>query len=1067
MSRLFSRIFAAVTTALLVLAPLTPISAATLLGRRDVMSRQSPGQGANHEIRFITPTGVDASSDTITIDFPGGFVLSGIGFGDVDLYHGPVTGFETFETIAAAPAAGVWGASVSGNQLTLTAPTDAVGGEISASDIVFVRIGTNAAGGTNQIINPSATSGGTKTISIGGTFGDVGGIDVFVGPNDTISVSATVAATTTGSSGGGGGGSSMDLTPPTILNIQVLNITTSTSLVAWDTSENANTQISWGTDVSYSLGSFSNGTYTIGHSVPLSGLPPGTLIHFRITATDPAGNVGMSGDQTFTTLTSGAPPIISNVQAISITDTTAVITWDTNIPASSNVEYGVTPAYGGAANSPGNVTSHVVSLFGLAPGTTYHFRVQSTEPIGLLTAVSGDFTFTTTIDLTPPANVFGFTATAGNTQNQLNWSLPSDPDFSFVRIRARTDGYPTGPNDGRLVYQGSGTSFLDTGLVNGTTYFYANYAFDSVGNNSSGAFAQATPFALSLPPTSTPPIVTPPVTPPTGGSSTTTPPIVTPPTTTPPIVIPPTSTPSLPGLSITPSYYAAGGAIPLEPDASGAVGSAPGAPILVRVPVSGLPSEPLSAVIRVGNSVYALTPLPGGMEWGATFVPSRNVERIPATVQFTLENGQVASASTVIETRGAGRVLERKGITSDLTPVEGAVVRLYERLNGQWVEWNGARYGQRNPEVTGGQGFYGFIVQNGDYRVVVEKEGYVTQEKEFRVTRNYASIDVVLPTQVPVPLIGPVLEFLQSETARDTANITVPILVALAIANLAAAASLFSLLNYIWFLLTQPALLLGRKQREKWGVVYNALSKQTIELATVRLINAETRLVVQTRVTDSKGRFAFRVRPGTYRIEVVKPGFTFPTVYLKDEKEDVDYLDLYHGEPIQVKEESNLAVNIPLDPAVKEETPRIVYFKRFLRRFQYLFSLLSVFITIGAFIVSPSWWIAALIIVQLLTFFLFLRLARPKKPKEWGVVYDSISRKPLGSAIVRIFDSKFNKLLETQITNPKGQYGFFAAKSVYVVTAQKSGYTNYKSENIDLSQKKEAVIDQHIPLKKN
>jgi hypothetical protein len=482
--------------------------------------------------------------------------------------------------------------------------------------------------------------------------------------------------------------------------------------------------------------------------------------------------------------------------------------------------------------------------------------------------------------------------------------------------------------------------------------------------------------------------------------------------------------------------------------------------------VTGLPSSPVSGVIRVGGSVYALTPLPGGTEWGASFIPSRNVERVPATVQITLDDGQVVSASATIETRASGRVLERRGLVADLTALPGATVRLYELVNGTWVEWTGSRYGQSNPLVTGESGIYGFIVRNGDYKVVVEREGYVTQEKEFRVTRNYASVDVVMPAQIEIPIVGPVVEFLQSEQARDAAVITTPVLVAVAVANLATAASLFSLLNYLWFLLTQPILLLGRKQRQKWGVIYNSLSKQPIDLAAVRLIQAETRLVVQTRVTDAKGRFSFRVRPGTYRLEAVKPGYHFPTVYLKDQKEDVDYLDLYHGEPIEVKEESNLAVNVPLDPDVKEDTPRIVFLKRFLRRFQYAFSLISVFVTLGAFIIAPGWWLACLVLVQLLTFFLFLRLARPKKPKEWGIVYDEATRRPLGSAIVRIFDTKFNKLLETQVTNPKGQYGFFAAKNTYFVTAQKQGYDNYKSDQLDLATKKEAVVDVHIPLKK-
>ncbi|MCE9586473.1 fibronectin type III domain-containing protein [Candidatus Uhrbacteria bacterium] len=1082
MTRRLFRVLAAALSVFFVVAPLVSTHAAVLTGRRDIMSRQNPSVASNHEIRFITSTGVDASSDTITIDFPSGFNLSTVLFGDVDLYHGAVTGFETNETIAASAAAGVWGFAKTGQTLTLTAPTDAVLGEIAVGDVVNVRIGTNAVGGTNRIINPSG-GGSAVNISIGGTFGDVGGIEVFVGSNDTIAISATIAAAPpVPGPGGGGGGGGTDGTPPTIFNVQVINITASSSVVTWQTDEPATSRVDFGTTFVYGT-NVQSGTLVSSHSMPLTGLPSDTNIHFRITSADAIGNVAQTGDAIFHTLPPPAAPLITNVRAISITDTSSIIAWDTNVPASSLVEYGLTTSYTDNASTGGNVSSHNVSLFGLQPSTLYHYRVTSVEPVAGLTTISGDFTFTTTGDVTAPANVFGFTATAGNARNTLNWSNPSDPDFSFVRIRARTDGYPSSPTDGRLVYQGSGSSFVDSGLVNGVTYFYVNYAFDNSGNHSSGAFAQATPSGppvIPPPPVPPPPVAppgsgpsTPPTTPPSsGGGSTTTPPIPPPvsATPTPPIVLPPTSTPPVesegPVITISPSYFSGGGSILLVPDSSGAVGSPQGASVLVRVPVTDLPSQPTSAVIRVGTATYALTPLPGGTDWGATFVPSRGVERVPATVQFQLEDGKTVSASTIIETKGQGRILERRGISPELSPVQDASVRLFEFVNGQWQEWKGAQYGQSNPINTGAQGFYGFAVRNGRYRVVVEKEGYVAQEKELDVTGNYISVDVILPTAIEIPIIGPILEVLQSEQAREAATISAPVVVALALANVAVASSLFSLLNYLWFLLTQPVLLLNRKKREKWGLVYNSLSKHPIDLAVVRLVQAQTRIVVQTHVTDAKGRFAFRVKPGLYRIEVVKPGFVYPTALLKGEREDVDLLDLYHGENIEVKEESNIAVNIPVDPITKEETPFIILLKRFMRRAQHAFSLISVFITLFALMIAPSWLMVGLLVLQVLTYLLFRRLALPKKPKGWGIIYDAGTRKPVGTSIVRIFDKKFNKLLETQVTDSKGQYGFFASKSLYFITAEKPGFEKYKSEDLDLTKAKEAVIDKHIPLKK-
>ncbi|HMC68595.1 MAG TPA: IPT/TIG domain-containing protein, partial [Mycobacteriales bacterium] len=87
-------------------------------------------------------------------------------------------------------------------------------------------------------------------------------------------------------------------------------------------------------------------------------------------------------------------PIISNVR-VSPNPTTATVTWTTDIPADSQVEYGTTTAYGN--KSPLNstlVTSHSVKLSSLTRLTTYHYRVLSRASSRGL-AASGDLTFNT------------------------------------------------------------------------------------------------------------------------------------------------------------------------------------------------------------------------------------------------------------------------------------------------------------------------------------------------------------------------------------------------------------------------------------------------------------------------------------------------------------------------------------------------------------------------------------------------------------------------------------------------------------------------------------------------
>jgi hypothetical protein len=239
-----------------------------------------------------------------------------------------------------------------------------------------------------------------------------------------------------------------------------------------------------------------------------------------------------------------------------------------------------------------------------------------------------------------------------------------------------------------------------------------------------------------------------------------------------------------------------------------------------------------------------------------------------------------------------------------------------------------------------------------------------------------------------------------------------------------------------------------------------------VDLVAVRLVHAKTNLILQTRVTDAKGRFTFRVRPGDYRLEAAKQGYSFPSVYLKDEKTDGEFLDIYHGEVIHVEEESTIAVNIPMDPQVREETPKQVLFKHRLRQLQAFLGIISPFIALGVFVISPSWLTFGLFAFQLVTYALFRRLARPKPPQGWGIVYEGGTRHPLGQVVVRIFDRKFNKLLETQVTDARGNYGFFAKKSVYFITADKSGFSHFKSEDIDLTKKEGGAVDEHIRLQK-
>lgn len=132
----------------------------------------------------------------------------------------------------------------------------------------------------------------------------------------------------------------------------------------------------------------------------LSGLAPGTLYHYRIEAGNGLGSA-LGADRTF--ITAGHPPpgVVTD-PALAVGRTTATLegTVVTNgETTSSYFQWGTAPTYGlqtavadvTAATTP---TAVAYTLTGLAPGTTFHYRLVAAHA-GVAPDLGADVAFTT------------------------------------------------------------------------------------------------------------------------------------------------------------------------------------------------------------------------------------------------------------------------------------------------------------------------------------------------------------------------------------------------------------------------------------------------------------------------------------------------------------------------------------------------------------------------------------------------------------------------------------------------------------------------------------------------
>jgi hypothetical protein len=186
-----------VASSVLTVAPKN-LMAASVTSFSDTLSRIKASTAANHEIKFVTPSGVSAAG-AITVTFSADFTgLGSVVEDDVDFATGSsnncTSATFTEQATDSSPSGATWGVGISGQVITITSGT----GTVTADRCVRIRVGTNATSsgtGAHQISNGAADD--DDSIVIGGSFGDSGTATVDIIADDQIVITATVDPTLT------------------------------------------------------------------------------------------------------------------------------------------------------------------------------------------------------------------------------------------------------------------------------------------------------------------------------------------------------------------------------------------------------------------------------------------------------------------------------------------------------------------------------------------------------------------------------------------------------------------------------------------------------------------------------------------------------------------------------------------------------------------------------------------------------------------------------------------------------------------------------------------------------
>lgn len=219
-----------------------------------------------------------------------------------------------------------------------------------------------------------------------------------------------------------------------------------------------------------------------------TGRTNGTTYFYVVAAVSASGSSVNSAEASATPV---APPVAPTSLTATPGDALVNLSWTAASGATSYTVRRSTTSGSGYVDAATNVSGTTYSDTGLTNGTTYYYVVAAVNAGG--TGANSTQASATPV-LPAPAAPTGLTATAGDASVGLSWSASAG---------AATYTIERSPNDNAsfsVISSGSitGTTYNDTGLTNGTLYFYRVTAVNTGGSSAASNEASATPVTANL-----------------------------------------------------------------------------------------------------------------------------------------------------------------------------------------------------------------------------------------------------------------------------------------------------------------------------------------------------------------------------------------------------------------------------------------------------------------------------------------------------------------------------------------------------------------------------------------